>query len=184
MSTDSDSSPSIMRAGISFVVCLAGGLLAVFMLHQLTASFRTGVISVIWTFVLTIGMTGTMILIGLVLGKLTKGASSAFVLVGVLVVICEVSWYWWDYQNFKTQVAAVSVSGEPADALTADAFLISESGSPGFWGYLKWSAYQGAVTEDSGKIPAGGFAAIVNWGKRLLSLFWALVWAFIGLSTA
>jgi hypothetical protein len=125
-----------------------------------------------------------MLLIGVVVGKPSKGVPIAYVLVAVIVLTCEVSWYWWDYREFRTQVGEKAAAAQMADAATAlDDSLVAETGSPGFWGYLKWSALRGATIEES-KVAGGTGAGIVNWGKRLLSLFWALVWAFIGLDNA
>ena len=169
--------PAALRLVIACVVGLTVGLLVVFGLHEITALFRT---SGIWSVLLTIALTVTMLLVGVVVGKITEDVPAAYLLLAIVVITCEVSWYWWDYRSLNTTLAQAAVSAQMKESLTADQFLTSEVGSPGFWSYLKWSAAQGATIEDS-PVPAGNRAAIVNWGKRLISLFWALVWAFIGL---
>lgn len=174
--THNRSTSSAVRLVLS---CVSGliALLAVFLLHSVTTLLRT---SAIWSFVLMICMTGLLIVIGVAVRKLSGDVTLAYVLVAMIVLTCELSWYWWDYRDFQSRVAQTSVAAQMADSSTlADTFLMTEVGSPGFWGYLKWSAAQGA-TFDEAPIPAGTKATIVNWGKRLISLFWALVWAFVG----
>ena len=177
-----NNSPISAQLVISTVIVLLVGLLAIFLLRLLTVWMKG---SGVWSVLLPIALAGAMALIGYIFGASSDRSRLSYAMVVVLVVMCQLSWYWWDYRDFRTQLANRPVASQlEGTSDNADKFLVAEGFSPGFWGYLKWSAFQGATFEDAEEMPAGNRAAIVNWAKRIISLFWALVWAFLAFEHA
>ena len=175
---DSRSSRRLVQGlAISGFLGLAVGLFATWFLHLVTTWLRG---YSLWSYAVSFLLAGSMFIVGLIVAKSSEPASATYGLLIILVLVCELSWYWLDYRDFRARVTERAVASKIADAPAAvDQLLIEETGSGGFWGYLKWSAWQGATFDDD-PVPAGKGAALINWGKRLLSIFWSLVWAFIG----
>ena len=82
----------------------------IFIFHLITSSFRK---SIVWSGVLTIAMTGAMVLIGVLVGKLMEGLPIAYVLVAVFSGELRSKLVLVGYQDFKTQVVRISGSELP-----------------------------------------------------------------------
>ena len=118
------------RLAASLIVGLFVGLLAVFGLRFLTV-WMNG--NGIWSAFLPVALAALMASIGYLAGEISEGAPVAIPLAIVLVVLCEVSWYWWDFREFRIALAKVEYTGSNRQVLMdGDAFLTSEVGVSGF----------------------------------------------------